>query len=51
MNITALLAIIFYVAIIIVPFVIVVGATLKELSRIETTPEGENKSTKKKNKK
>ena len=45
MNITSIVAIVFYFAIIIVPFVIVVRGTLQELSRVEAPPEGKSKKS------
>ncbi len=46
MNATTILSIIIYLAIIIVPFVVVVRGTLKELSREEDLPEGKPKRQK-----
>ena len=51
MNTITIIASIFYLAIIIVPFVIVVGGTLKELSREEVLPENKPKRQEKKTKK
>ena len=44
MNIVAVFAIIFYLAIIIIPFIFVVRETLREISRVEMPPEEKNKT-------
>ena len=44
MNIVAILSIIFYLSIIIIPFIFVVRETLKEISRVEMSPEEKNKT-------
>jgi hypothetical protein len=44
MNIVAVLATIFFLAIIIIPLVFVVRETLKDISSVELPPEEENKT-------
>ena len=43
MNITAIVAIIFYLAIIIIPLVLVIRETLKDIARMEMPPEEKKK--------